>query len=120
MDVDGTQVRELVKDALMGAWSPDGQWLAYVKFTSRRVGSLYVARADGSQTKQLRRSREVLFGPQWSADGKRLFFTRQLESEPAAVYAIDIDGRNYRRVTSGDSAEYLGGTVTIANWLMSR
>jgi Leucine-rich repeat (LRR) protein len=119
--VDGTNVRQLVKDALMGAWSPDGQWLAYVTFTDREAGSLYVARADGSQPRQLlRTSREPLFGPQWSADGQRLFFTRRLERGRAAVCVIDSDGRNNRRLTAEDSAEYLAGTVAIANWMMGR
>jgi hypothetical protein len=127
MDVNGTNVRELVKDALMGAWSPDGQSLAYVILGPGGPGhdrpaesaGLYVARADGSMPRRLRTcaAAETFLAPQWSADGKRLFFTRTIQKSErergAAVYAIDIDGRNYHRVTAGDTVEYLGGSFGI-------
>jgi Leucine-rich repeat (LRR) protein len=128
MDVNGTNVRELVKDALMAAWSPDGQSLAYVILGPGGPGhdrpaesaGLYVARADGSMPRCLRTCdpAENFLAPRWSADGKRLFLTRTIwkseRERGAAVYAIDIDGRNYHRVTAEDTVEYLGGSFGIA------
>jgi Tol biopolymer transport system component len=118
-DIDGANARELVKDAIMGAWSPDGEWLAYM----RAEKGLYVARADGSSPKWLAGRRdESLRGLQWSKDGKRLFFTREIPGAktepgsahtPTAVYVIDVDGRNLHRLTARDKSEALGGTVFL-------
>ena len=100
-----------------GAWSPDGQSLAYVR--SGAGAGWHIARADGSNARRLRNiaENESILGPKWSADGKRLFFMRKLKDEPVAVYAIDADGRNTRRVTAGDAPEYLGGTCVLAGIL---
>jgi dipeptidyl aminopeptidase/acylaminoacyl peptidase len=126
VDADGTNERELIRDATMGAWSPDGQSLAYLR------GGLYIAPADGSKARWLagRRDEEQL-GLRWSTDGKRLFFTRVIPtgktgkdepggktgrdepSERIAVYVIDITGRNLHRVTAGDEQECLGGTILL-------
>jgi Tol biopolymer transport system component/outer membrane lipoprotein-sorting protein len=133
VDVDGTNVRRLVGDgALMGAWSPDGKSLAYVVVdlgtwsdVRPEECGLFVARADGSERKRLAGGpEEIIFGIKWSADGKRLFFTRRgrgktveggdkkparIAPPPSAIYVIDIDGRNLRRVTAAKGPEYLGG-----------
>jgi Tol biopolymer transport system component len=126
MEADGTNGRELIKDAIMGAWSPDGRFLAY-------IGSgLYIARVDGSNARWLAGRRdETQLGLRWSADGKRLFFTRVITTgttgsegpgaktardrpgERIGVYVIDITGRNLHRVTSGDDQECLGGTILL-------
>ena len=112
----------------MGAWSPDGKSLAYVILgpgwrrhdRPAESAGLYVARADGSMPTCLRTCdpAENFLAPQWAADGKRLFITRTIwkseRERGAAVYTIDIDGRNYHRVTGGDTVEYLGGSFGIA------
>ena len=138
VDADGTNVHQLVKNgAIMGAWSPDGKSLAYVVLQRSNVrgevAGLFVAQADGSESKKVFGGpREITFGVQWSLDGKRLFFTRRghervVEEEgkkpqsiggfPSAVYVIEIDRRNLRRVTTGKEPEYLGGTALFAAYL---
>jgi Tol biopolymer transport system component len=81
--------------------------------------------------------KEIVFGAKWSADGKRLFFTRRDRSGPpleknaknpaggrdwgpCAVYSIDVDGRNLRRVTMGNQREYVGGNFLFAKQTLMR
>jgi Tol biopolymer transport system component len=138
-DVDGSDVRPLVEGATMGAWSPDGERLAYVVIRGGGAG-LFVARADGSEPKRLAGGPdETVFGVQWSADGRGLFFTRQGPGEavpgegdwpggkrtggervppPPAVHAIDVDGENSRKLTAGDEPEYLGGSYFWASFML--
>jgi hypothetical protein len=56
------------------AWSPDGQWLAFVTFgeppASGRIPNLWVARAEGSQEKYLAAGSS----PVWNPDSQSLAF----------------------------------------------
>src|SRR5271157_3788196 len=55
-------------------YSPDGQWIA---FTSDRDGAenLWIAKADGSEPKQLSRDKESEFAsPSWTPDGCGVFW----------------------------------------------
>jgi Tol biopolymer transport system component len=137
-DTDGTSVRSLLKrndyEMVMGSWSPDGKRLAYAVPSDdpdlRENGGpneagLFLAQADGSQPKRLAGGpNEITYGVKWSVDGKRLYFTRRDRSGPlfdekdptqgrhwgpCAVYAIDVDGNNLRRLTTGKEREYVGG-----------
>src|SRR5271165_1312905 len=57
-------------------YSPDGQWIA---FTSDRDGAenLWIAKADGSEPKQLSRDKESEFAsPSWTPDGQYVLVSR--------------------------------------------
>ena len=109
MDKDGRNVRKLVEGSA-GSWSPDGQHLAYIVTNDGATG-LFVARADGSDPRRISGGAAVILGPaHWSPDGKRLFFTRQVEGGTLAVHAIDVDGRNPRKLSAVNTPEYLGGS----------
>lgn len=64
-------------------WSPDGRWLL---FTSNRdqqpnVGQIYAVRPDGSGLKPLTAGGMSKAQPSLSADGKRLFFYENVETD---------------------------------------
>ena len=70
------------------AWSPDGQWLAFVTFgeppASGRLPNLWVVRADGSQEKYLAAGSS----PVWNPDSQSLAFleaTASGQPEPRLV-----------------------------------
>lgn len=83
------------------AWSPDGKWLTFSsdggKFAGHMPGrweknqslSVYVVRPDGSGLRRVTRGRGVAGSPQWSPDGKRLFFYET--TEIGAIYASSGD-----------------------------
>jgi TolB protein len=59
---------------LVGAWSPDGQWLAYA---GSRDGKIYLARADGAVVRTLTDSSAPFADagiPTWSPDGGRVAY----------------------------------------------
>jgi len=149
-DADGTNVRSVLKRndfrMVMGAWSPDGKLLAYAvpwdDDPDRRENGglneagLFLAQADGTQPKRLVGGPdELTYGVKWSVDGKRIYFSRRDRSGPlfdekkpaegrqwgpCAVYAIDVDGKNLRRLTTGKEREYVGGNVLFGVGILTQ
>jgi Tol biopolymer transport system component len=59
------------------AWSPDGQWIAYVTWSSTAGGQIWKKRADGQgQPQQLTREAAYYQELAWSPDGTRLVALR--------------------------------------------
>jgi len=57
------------------AWSPDGNWIAYVSWGSTG-GQLWKIPAAGGQPQQLSKSLAVYSNPVWSPDGSRIVLLR--------------------------------------------
>lgn len=106
MDLPNGKPRRIVpgaESAVSGeykpAWSPDGQWLAYVTWNSSGEGHLYKTRADGSGSPQkLTRISAFYTDPVFSRDGTRIVARRgnawmrsQTESEFGGLrLALDL------------------------------
>jgi TolB protein len=120
MDADGKNAKKLIDGrAMLGVYSPDGKRLVY---TGAPEGenpkpSIHIADADGSNAKQLTKEEKIFdFGARWSADGKRIYFTRMVDGEggppkSAAIYVMDADGKNAKKLSKGDGMNLLGGAA---------
>ncbi len=112
---DGTGQTELPRNVpLAGAWSPDGQRIAFaVAYRTPRVpetesdAGLWVVNADGSGSRRVAR-KAAWSNPAWSPDGRRIAFRRfdghlggpQLGSAgPSDLYLVNADGSGLRRLT---------------------
>ena len=117
VNLDGTNLRPLVTQRgrgvrmIFGAWSRDGQWLAYSVVTEseeNEAGGLFLARADGSQPRRLFGGpREIAFGVQWSADSKQLLFTRRQLPPPKSGNDEDDNGNVVSTAFSPDPKRVL-------------
>jgi Tol biopolymer transport system component/DNA-binding SARP family transcriptional activator len=56
------------------AWSPDGEWIAYVGVASAQ-SDLFVISGDGGSPRAVTADPAVQQSPSWSPDGKYLYFT---------------------------------------------
>ena len=85
-------------------WSPRGDLIAFTKQNAGRF-HIGVMRTDGSEERLLTAS-FLDEGPSWSPNGRVIIFTResQGESGEAALYSVDISGRNLRRVATPGAA----------------
>ena len=74
-----------------GAWSPDGQYLAYAD-----RGDLFVAKSDGSEPRKLfSSSPNWIFVPVWSPDGAVIRFTVATKSTfTGSLWQISADGKD--------------------------
>ncbi len=101
MDADGGNVTQLPSSPnpwgnVFPAWSPDGKKLAYTDWIED-APQIVVCDADGKNYKKLT-STDRNFIARWSADGKKLLFTRTAEGQPTALWIMDADGQNQRKL----------------------
>jgi eukaryotic-like serine/threonine-protein kinase len=74
------------ESALYAEPSPDGKWLAWVRFPD---GTLWRSRPDGSERVQLTSTPSEAHQPRWSPDGARIVFvSREKEGDPQFVVRV--------------------------------
>lgn len=97
--------------------SPDGRLIAYLGWDEPGLSysrdRLYVMNSDGSESRELLANLDrSIHNPQWSADGRRIFF--QFDDRGDTVLAVtDLDGR-MTRLAAGLSGASLGRPYTGA------
>src|SRR6185437_16066263 len=76
-DADGENQRLILQSRfplMSPAWSPDGQWLSYVSFESKR-SAVYVQLVRTGERRQVSARAGINGAPAWSPDGKKLALT---------------------------------------------
>jgi Tol biopolymer transport system component len=88
------------------AYSPDGTQISFdqdIGSSQPTVHGIFIANADGGNAHRLTTGipTRAAFDTesQWSPDGKRLVFTRVKNSKQAAIFIVNIDGSELRRIT---------------------
>lgn len=109
-DADGANARVILESHLpimSPAWSPDGQWLAYVSFENKR-SSIYVQQVS-SGTRRLVSGRVGINGaPAWSPDGRKLLVTLGGSAGTPNLYTLDLGTQQLTRLTDGPSIDTEG------------
>ena len=113
-------------DDVQPVWSPDGNRIAFVRYTKpphllsypeysvqdQKSGEIYVMDADGRNQRRLTNNRVADYYPVWSPDSEQVFFVRGGEE----LYVIDVDtGRERQVLVRGDQrGDWLGGSFGIS------
>ena len=87
--------------------SPNGKWILFVSERDSISRNLYIADIDGSNVKPLTLNEDYEESPDWSPDGQKIIFTRQIrestDTSHAAngeIHIMNADGRNVQRLTN--------------------
>jgi TolB protein len=119
---DGTGQTELPRSVpLPGAWSPDGQRIAFAVVdrspglrTDDANAGLWVMNADGSGSRRVARN-AASSDPAWSPDGRRIAFRRfDRLAENSDLYVVNADGSGLRRLTR--HAASVAERAHLARW----
>ncbi len=73
MDEDGSNQKSFINNGMLGNWSPDGKFLAYMDSSP---GNIYLANRDGQLIRRLTEKGDVDFSPTWSPDSQYLTYSR--------------------------------------------
>jgi Tol biopolymer transport system component/DNA-binding winged helix-turn-helix (wHTH) protein len=84
------------------AFSPDGQWVAYITYPD---GILWRSRVDSSERRQLTSLPMKVSMPRWSPDGRQIAFTAILPSITWNVYVTSSEGGNVERVLPSEESQ---------------
>jgi TolB protein len=100
-DADGANRTRILASPLpimSPAWSPDGEWLAYVSF-ERRVSAIFVQhRRTGKKTMVSARA-GINGAPSYSPDGKKLALTLSGSNGNLDIYLLELASGKLTRLT---------------------
>jgi TolB protein len=100
-DADGENQRLVLQShfpLMSPSWSPDGQWLAYVSFETKR-SAVYVQLVRTGERRQVSARAGINGAPSWSPDGHKLALTLGGSSGNPDVYVLDLSTQNLTRLT---------------------
>jgi TolB protein len=100
-DADGENQRLVLESRyplMSPAWSPDGQWLAYVSFESKH-SAIYVQLVRTGERRQVSARAGINGAPAWSPDGHKLALTLGGSGGNPDIYILDLATQNLTRIT---------------------
>lgn len=96
--------REDMANLQQPAWSPDGQWLAYVS-DLRGTDQVWIARADGTDAVPLTAEASAAGQPSWSYDGAHVVYSVR-EDGNWDIVRIDRNGSGRVVLTSSPAVDW--------------
>jgi TolB protein len=100
-DADGANPRLILESRfplMSPAWSPDGQWLAYVSFETKH-SAVYVQLVRTGERRQVSARAGVNSAPAWSPDGRKLALTLGGRGGNPDIYVLDLTTQELTRIT---------------------
>ena len=80
------------------AWSPDGQWIAYVSFENH-ASAIFVQRVRTGERRQVSARAGINGAPAYSPDGSKLALTLSGSSGNLDIYVLDLATQALTRIT---------------------
>ena len=100
-DADGANQHMILESRfplMSPAWSPDGQWLAYVSFETKHA-AVYVQLVRSGERRQVSARVGVNGAPAWSPDSHKLALTLGGSAGNPDIYILDLATQDLTRIT---------------------
>ena len=101
MDYDGTNQRQLTfykSTTIQPAVSPDGSRLAFVTYSKNTPRIVEISTATGREIRFYNQEASLNETPNFSPDGKEIYYSSTAAGHEAQIYAANLDGTNFRRI----------------------
>lgn len=92
----------LVTGGSAGAWSPNGQQIAFQAPDDKGLMQIWIANADGSNRRQVTTDVGTHGMPAWSSDSAWLFYRTDQGGTGWAIYAIRTNGTDARKIVDSN------------------
>ncbi len=103
VSADGSETRNISGNSVKGfSWSPDGSRMAFISSSSLQ---LYLVNPDGSGLVELTQSIKGFGKPEWSPKGDKIAFASYHEILSGAIYIVNIEGGELRRIGTESSLD---------------
>lgn len=77
------------------SWSPDGDWIAFAKYDDQAIRNIAVIPSKGGEAKPISYlANSFGGGPDWSADGRYVYFSTSQRTEQVRLAQIDLSPKN--------------------------
>jgi TolB protein len=106
-DADGENQRLILESRyplMSPAWSPDGQWLAYVSFENKK-SAVWVQFVRSGERRQVSARAGINGAPAYSPDGKKLALTLGGSAGNPEIYILDLQTQDLTRITNDPSID---------------
>jgi TolB protein len=106
-DADGENHRLVLESRyplMSPSWSPDGQWLSYVSFESKR-SAIWVQLVRSGERRQVSARTGINGAPAWSPDGKKLALTLGGSGGNPDIYILELQTQTLTRITDDPSID---------------
>ena len=100
-DADGENAKVILQSRLplmSPAWSPDGEWLAYVSFETR-TAAIYLQKVRTAERRRVSGRAGVNNAPSWSPDGRKLALTLSSAGGNLDVHLLELESGELTRIT---------------------
>ncbi len=100
-DCDGANAHVVLdsnQPVMSPAWSPDGNWIAYVSFESKR-SAVYVQQVSTGERQLVSARAGINAAPAWSPDGRKLALTLGGTTGNLDIYVLDLSNQELTRLT---------------------
>jgi len=104
-NADGSNRVDLNAPGRVPEFSPDGRRIAFASFRDGN-SDIYVMNADGSSQTRLTFNTIWDSRPRWSADGRRIVFTRITPSGDGEIFRMNADGSDQVDLTNNPAFEW--------------
>jgi TolB protein len=89
---------------------------AHAAMSDQGHEQIYLERADGSNVRQLVRSSADDVHPALSPDGRRVAFTRHVDSAPDRIFLVDVDGSGLEQLVPSNCPDICSDAVEGFGW----